>query len=138
MRALCRWHFQPDGGPEYCRACHHDGLPCARGRPGADGRLCPYREQVLISQQEHEAWEVLLDCQSQLRLAPSGRMIGIDMNAALRIGSARGYELAALSELLPAAEAGLLEALSSKWRTFTASARCFDSGGRSSLDRTSS
>ena len=32
IRALCRWHFQPGGGPEYCRACRDDGLPCARRR----------------------------------------------------------------------------------------------------------
>jgi hypothetical protein len=54
---------------------------------------------------------VLLACQGQVRLAPSGHIIGIDMDAALRIGAARGLELAALSELLPAAEAGLVEAL---------------------------
>ena len=112
MRALCRWHFQPGGGPEYCRACNEEGLPCARGEPGADGRLCPYREHALISRQEHEAWDVLLACQGQLRLAPSGHVIGIDMDAALRLGAARGYDLAVLSELLPAAEAGLVEALS--------------------------
>jgi hypothetical protein len=35
----------------------------------------------LISQQEHQAWEVLLACQGQLRLAPSGHVIGIDMDA---------------------------------------------------------
>jgi hypothetical protein len=33
----------------------------------------------LISQQEHEAWDVLLACQGQLRLASSGHVIGIDM-----------------------------------------------------------
>jgi hypothetical protein len=65
----------------------------------------------LITHQEHEAWDVLLACQGQTRLAPSGHVIGIDMDAALRIGSARGYDCAALSELLPAAEAGLVEAL---------------------------
>jgi hypothetical protein len=65
----------------------------------------------LISQQEHEAWNVLLACQDQLRLAPSGHIIGIDMDAALRIGAARGSDLAGLSELLPAAEAGLVETL---------------------------
>jgi hypothetical protein len=68
----------------------------------------------LISRQEHEAWDVLLACQGQLRLAPSGRVIGIDMHAALRIAAARGCDLAALSELLPAAEVGLFEALSNK------------------------
>jgi hypothetical protein len=36
-------------------------------------------------------------------------MVGIDMNAALRLGTARGCNLAVLSELLPAAEAGLVE-----------------------------
>jgi hypothetical protein len=66
----------------------------------------------LISQQEHEAWDVLLTCQGQLRLAPSGQMIGIDMDSALKIGAARSCELAVLSELLPAAEAGLVEAWS--------------------------
>jgi hypothetical protein len=67
----------------------------------------------LISHHEHEAWDVLLACQGQLRLAPSGQMIGIDMNAALKIGAARRYDLAVLSELLPAGEAGLIEALCS-------------------------
>jgi hypothetical protein len=64
-----------------------------------------------MSRQEHEAWEVLLACQGQLRLAPSGHVVGIDMHAALRIGAARGCDLAVLAELLPAAEAGLVEAL---------------------------
>jgi hypothetical protein len=65
----------------------------------------------LISSQEHDAWDVLLACQGQLRIAPSGHTIGIDMDAALKIGAARGCDLAVLSELLPAAEAGLIEAL---------------------------
>ena len=53
---------------------------------------------------------MLLACQGQLRLAPSGHIISIDMNAALKIGAARGHDLAALSALLPAAAAGLVEA----------------------------
>jgi hypothetical protein len=65
----------------------------------------------LISRQEHEAWDVLLACQGQLRLAPSGHVVGIDMGAALKIGAARGCDVGVLSELLPAAEAGLVEAL---------------------------
>jgi hypothetical protein len=67
----------------------------------------------LISRQEHEAWGVLLACQGQLRLAPSGHAVGIDMHTALGIAAARGYNLPVLSELLPAAEAGLVEALAS-------------------------
>jgi len=113
IRALCRWHFQPGGGPEYCRACHDDDLPCAQGEPGADGRLCPYREHALISRHEHEAWELLLACKGQLRLAPSGHIVGIDMDAGLSLASAREHDLAVLSELLPAAEAGLVEAVCS-------------------------
>jgi hypothetical protein len=66
----------------------------------------------LISRQEHEAWDVLLACQGQIRLAPSGHVIGIDMYAALKLAAARVCDLAVLSELLPAAEAGLVEALS--------------------------
>jgi hypothetical protein len=65
----------------------------------------------LITRQEHEAWDVLLACQGQLRLAPSGHVIGIDMDAALSLATARGFDLAVLSELLPAAEAGMVEAL---------------------------
>ncbi len=67
----------------------------------------------MISQQEHEAWQVLLACQGQVRLAPTGNVIGIDMDAALKIGAALGCDLVVLSELLPAAEAGLVEALRS-------------------------
>jgi hypothetical protein len=67
----------------------------------------------LISRQEHEAWDVLLACQRQLRLTPSGHVVGIDMSTALRLGAARGFNLEVLSELLPAADAGLVEALCS-------------------------
>jgi hypothetical protein len=38
-------------------------------------------------------------------------VIGIDISTALRLGAARGCDRAVLSELLPAAEAGLVEAL---------------------------
>ena len=54
---------------------------------------------------------MLLACQGQLRLAPSGYVIGIDMHSALKVAAARGCDLAVLSELLPAAEAGLVEVL---------------------------
>jgi hypothetical protein len=66
---------------------------------------------ALISGQEHEAWDVLLGCQGQVWLAPTGHVVGIDMDAALKNGAARACDLAVLSELR-AAEAGLVEALS--------------------------
>jgi hypothetical protein len=65
----------------------------------------------LISSQEHEAWDVLLACQGQLRLAPSGHVTGIDMDVALSLASARRCDLVVLSELLPVAETGLVEGL---------------------------
>jgi hypothetical protein len=40
-------------------------------------------------------------------------VVGIDMSAALRLGAARGYDLEVLSELLPATEAGLVDAFGS-------------------------
>jgi len=53
---------------------------------------------------------VLVASLGQLRLAPSGHVVGIDMNAALRIAEARGCDLVVVSELLQAAEAGMIEA----------------------------
>jgi hypothetical protein len=84
------------------------GLLCARGELGAEGRLCPYREHALTSQQSTSRGRAA-PLPGQLRLAPSGQVIGIDMDAALG-ATARGFDLAVLAELLPAAEAGLTEA----------------------------
>jgi hypothetical protein len=72
-----------------------------RGEPEADGRLCSYREHVLITHQKHEPRDVVLACQGELRLAPSWHVVGIDIHAALRIAAARGCDLAVLSEALP-------------------------------------
>jgi hypothetical protein len=85
----------------------------AAAQAAADGRLCPYREHALISRQEHEAWDVLLACQGQLRLATSGHVVGIEMAAALEIAAARRCDLAVFSELAAAAEGGLVETLCS-------------------------
>ena len=46
----------------------------------------------------------------QLRLAPTGHVLGIDMTAALEIAKARGCDVSVVSELLQAAEAGMIEA----------------------------
>ena len=50
----------------------------------------------------------------QLRIAPSGRVLGIDMTAALGIARARGCDESVISELLQAAEAGLIEAMNER------------------------
>ena len=53
-------------------------------------------------------------CLGQVRLAPSGHVLGIDMNVALGIAEARGHGLGIVSELLQAVDAGLIESLSEK------------------------
>jgi hypothetical protein len=72
-------------GPNIAEPAETTASPAPEASPGADGRLCPYREHALISRQEHEAWDVLLACEGQLRLAPSGHVSGIDMQAALQL-----------------------------------------------------
>jgi hypothetical protein len=99
------------GGPVTAKPAGTTACPAPEASPERTDSRCPYREHALISRQEHEAWDGLLACQGQLRLAPSGHVIGIDMHAALGIAAARGFDRAVLSELLPAAEAGLVEAL---------------------------
>ena len=54
---------------------------------------------------------MLLACLGQLRLAPSGQVIGIEMSNALQIASARNHDLTVVSELLQAAETGLIDAM---------------------------
>jgi hypothetical protein len=63
-----------------------EGVQLAAYPPGS------IRLADLSLSQEHEAWDVVLACQGQLRLAPSGHVIGIDMTAALKIGAARGCD----------------------------------------------
>jgi len=85
-------------------------LPTAR--PATATRASVLSRARFDSRQEQGARHVLLACQGQLRLAPSGYVIGIDMESTLSIAAAHGFDLAMLSELRPAAEAGLIEALS--------------------------
>jgi len=54
---------------------------------------------------------VLLRCAGQLRFAPGGAVIGIDLGLALTLAETLGYDIAAVADLLPDAEAGLLEGL---------------------------
>lgn len=60
-----------------------------------------------------EAWDIALRCAGQLRTVHLA-VIGIDMNAAIRIGEAFGYDPIGLSELLPACEAGMVSAINAK------------------------
>lgn len=60
-----------------------------------------------------EAWDVALRCAGQLRTAQLA-VIGIDMNAALKIAETLGHEVAAVADLLPACEAGMTAAMNEK------------------------
>ena len=58
---------------------------------------------------------MILRCSGQLRLAPhAGIVIGLDLAAALSLGTALGHDVNALAELLPAAEAGLVAAINTR------------------------
>lgn len=57
------------------------------------------------------AWDVAIAGQAQVRVAPSGAVIGFDLPALLTLGAALGAEVADLAQLLPAIEAGLVAGL---------------------------
>jgi len=79
------------------------------------GERCPYLEHEPLTDAGWQAWDVILRCSGQLRLAPhAGIVIGIDMAAALALGAALGHDVYALAELLPAAEAGLVAAINTR------------------------
>jgi hypothetical protein len=59
---------------------------------------------------------VLTRCAGQLRIG-AGAVVGLDLEAALALGTAFGHDARALAELLPAGEAGLLKALNEQIRT---------------------
>lgn len=95
----------------YCQRCHEQNLPCSRGEAGPCGERCPYHEHRPETVEGVEAWDVTTRCSSQLRVAPSGRVIGLDLGVVLTVGTALGYDGTALAELVPAVEAGLVAGL---------------------------
>ena len=111
IRKLTEWHFKKSGGPSYCATCKEQDLPCAFEN------LCPYQKYAPRLVQEQQAWEILESCTSQLRLAPSGRVVGIDMGAALEIAKARSFDLEIVTELLKEGEAGILDAITQEENT---------------------
>jgi len=92
-----------DNGPGYCRGCRESGLSC--------GNACPYRSHESLTEAGWQAWDVLLRIAGQLRFAPGGAVTGIDLGVAMHMAEALGYDVAAVADLLPDAEAGLLEGL---------------------------
>ncbi len=85
--------------------------PCARGEAGADGHRCPYVEHEPLTDAGWQAWDLVTRGVGLQIYAPYGSLSPrIDLPVALSVGAALGYEVGALAELLPAAEAGLVAA----------------------------
>ena len=57
---------------------------------------------------------MLQTCQGQLRMTPSGHVLGLNLGVALNVAQARGADLSIASELLQAAEAGMIEAMNTR------------------------
>lgn len=57
---------------------------------------------------------MLQTCQGQLRMTPSGQVLGLDLGVALKVAHARGADLSIASELLQSAEAGMIEAMNTR------------------------
>lgn len=60
-----------------------------------------------------EAWDIALRCAGQLRMAQFA-VIGIDMNAALKIAEALNIDPTGTAELLPSCESGMVSAINTK------------------------
>jgi hypothetical protein len=79
------------------------------------GGRCPYAEHAPQTAEGWQAWDVLCKCAGQLRLAPmGGAVLGLDLGAALALTAAAGYDAAAIAELLPAGEAGMIKAINDR------------------------
>ena len=77
------------------------------------GDACSYRAHEPTTEAGWQAWDVLLRCSGQIRVIP-GAAVGLDFTAALAVAAALGYDAAALAELLPAAEAGMIAAINER------------------------
>ena len=60
---------------------------------------------------------MLQTCQGQLRMTPSGHVLGLDLGVALKVAQASGADISIASELLQSAEAGMIEAMNTREET---------------------
>jgi len=87
------------------------GLACAEGAAGPDGTPCHYVEHAPETVEGWEAWDVAERCAGQLRIAPSGHVLGLDLGVAFTVGAALGYDARWLAGFLPEIEAGMVDGL---------------------------
>ena len=59
----------------------------------------------------HQAWDVILRCDTQLRVVPSGNVLGFDLPALLSVAEALGYSRQGFVTLIGSAEAGMLQGI---------------------------
>ena len=111
IRKICEWHFTPNGGPQYCQGCVNQGLACASGGKSDTGERCPYSEHAPQTIQEQQAWEIIEACTGQLRLTPSGHVLGLDMGVVLQMIEARAFDNEPVIELVQEGEKGIVAAL---------------------------
>ena len=56
----------------------------------------------------YEAWDVILRCDTQLKIVPSGNVLGFDQAVLLQTAEALGYSKRIFASLIGSAEAGML------------------------------
>lgn len=61
-----------------------------------------------------EAWDIALRCAGQLRTTQFA-VVGIDMNAAIQLAEALGYDKTSIGELFFACENGIIAAINQKY-----------------------
>lgn len=105
IRALATWHFKKNGGPSYCDGCRKQELPCAFEN------VCPYHVHAPRLLQEQQAWEIIEASITQMRVSPAGKILGLNMDAALALAKARNFDLEIVFEFLTEAERGILQSL---------------------------
>ena len=86
-------------------------MPCASGGRGANGEQCPYFINSLQTVEGFEAWDVILRCDTQLRIVPSGNVLGFDLPSLMQAAEALGYCRQSFVSLIGAAEAGMLQGI---------------------------
>lgn len=59
-------------------------------------------------------WDLALACTGQLRVAPSGAVLGFDHAAVLAMAAAHDVQTAAMAILLPAIEMALVDAVNAE------------------------
>jgi hypothetical protein len=61
-----------------------------------------------------QLFDLLMLCQTQLRISPMGHILGFDLAAFLNVAAVKNYPVSLMAELLQPAETGMLEGCQEK------------------------